>query len=813
MQKQIDISSGFMSQLLKLYQSGSPLSIVEFVEQVLLNGQVNLFLGQKIVLKSFYGEELSPEEQDTLIRWRENEQRTTWIPGRQYSNLILESGRRCVVGSTMLATPSGLQRIDSLASETGAHIETVSARGGTAEMVYYYNQGRQKTYRLVTSSGRTLQGTPNHPVMVQRDGMYLWVPLSDVITSDQILISRSHCLGNGAAYTYYENQLWSDSIWNYSHENICRHLSRQTTASQSGDINNIRSHSYEYIRRHQILATAVGIPSSIITSRKGHPLTDGTWILRMDPKWRARVLNKRGSGLDEWVEQVSSVTYAGYENVYDIHVPGDHAFWGDGFINHNSGKSMLVSAVVLYEFYNLITLNSPAKHYGLVPSDPIHIFVIAQSAEQVKETLFAKIIGYASESMLFQSLAKSGEIEMLATEIRCPGKNVAISAKHSRSQSLVGYNLKLFVLDEASRFETNELGVNTADTLFDNVGKAVSTFGKHGKRVMISSAWCEGDPIQRAYDHCHRDPYSLGMRLTTWHLNHSPNVARDSPQIVSDYLKNEQLARLEYEGIRPSASGGMFTTDMIDSCTTGHSMVDTAATDLDVRGPEETRRYVGINILRCEPSQGPGYGHIDYGLKRDNCAFAFAAPGEKDGSWTINIEGLILWQPRMTDGGIRSVSFTNVEDTLIQISVRRNIRYLSFDQWNSEATIQRLHEQGIVTELLGVSRPKQMLYYTLLRQLLLEGRIQFPMDSIWMPDLKAELHGLVVQANGKIIHPSANKDLADAVACAVWNCHEKMAIAGLMRTGQGNAPFNRHSSHSATSNMARLKRLKKTRSI
>jgi hypothetical protein len=528
-----DMLGGFMADLLSVYRDQRRLSVIEFAEQILFNGDLQLFIGQKIVLKAYYNDPFTPEELDLINSWAlESENRTSWVKGRRYSNLVIEAGRR-------------------------------------------------------------------------------------------------------------------------------------------------------------------------------------------------------------------------------------------------ASKSVLAAILVLYEFYSLIILDNPAKHYGLIPSDPIGIFVIARSMDQVKDTLFAKITGYARESFFFQALEQAGEIEILTETIRHRAKNVAIYAKHTNSASLVGYSLKMLVLDEASRFENNEMGENKADEIWGNVGRAVSTFGSEGRKVMISSAWSKNDPIERYYRVSKKDPFTLGFRLTTWHLNLSRNVARDSPVVVSDYNTDEVRARLEYEGIRVGNSGSFIRADLVEEACRGISAVDSASIDINLRREGEVRRFVGNKITRLESCLTPSFAHVDYGEKRDAAALAIARSGLiEDGRHAVFVDVLMQWVPRLDAEGPRTVSFLNVEEIIDRLLKERSVHLLTFDQWQSSASVQRFYAQGIKTQVMGSSRNQQITYYSLLNRLLADRLLIFPRDSLWTPDLKASLTGLVMLPNGKLVHPNAPKDIADAVALAVWNCYQ-----------------------------------------
>lgn len=352
-------------------------------------------------------------------------------------------------------------------------------------------------------------------------------------------------------------------------------------------------------------------------------------------------------------------------------------------------KSSICSIISLYELYKLISLPSPAQHYGLLPNSPIAIFVISQSLDQVKETLFAAIKGYAEGSAYFKGLVKSGKIEILSTEIRCAEKNVGIYAKHTNSKSLVGYSIKCLILDEAARFEIDEFGHSKADEIWQNVGRAVRTFGKEGRKVAISSAWEPGDYIEILYDVASKDSSTIGFRLRTWDLNLNPNLSETAIKASEDYIKDPLLAALEYEGIRTSKQGSFFVPDHVRNSFTGTSVLDAREIKLDIKNKEgDLRHYVGVEIDRLVAvNSGHSFAHCDYGVKKDSAAFAVVRPFQReDGKWVIQVDGLLRWKPFLdrdkNNKGIRRVvSFLNAEDKIIQVCKARRVMLMSFDSF------------------------------------------------------------------------------------------------------------------------------------
>lgn len=450
-------------------------------------------------------------------------------------------------------------------------------------------------------------------------------------------------------------------------------------------------------------------------------------------------------------------------------------------------KSALASIITLYELYKLLLLPDPGKAYDLLPSEPIALFLFSQSQEQANETLFGKLRGWCAYSDYFSTLEKSKVLEVLREEIRSPEKNIGVYSKHTNSAALVGYSLKMILLDEVARFTTTEEGKNIGDELWDNVGQGVSTFGTEGKKVAISSAWCKGDNIQKLWEHSKSDASILSFRLRTWDLN--PNMTRSNPIIVSAYAKNAAKARLEYEGIRASGQGNFIPLDRLQVAQTGATCIDSKDTPIDTTSSQGVRHYAGVEVLRLETLSADSkqsYAHMDYGVKRDTAAFALARPMKVGKEWYIQVDGYLNWTPYVdAEGHRRKVSMLNVEEILILVCKARKVARLSFDCYQSEHTIQMLHSLGIYTEELSESRGSQYKYYTVYRDLLNAGKVIRPKDAMWVAEVNSQLSDLQlrgVDQDGKvpkIVHSTSGKDLADAEVHAVYQCYMHMVKSGM----------------------------------
>lgn len=485
-----------------------------------------------------------------------------------------------------------------------------------------------------------------------------------------------------------------------------------------------------------------------------------------------------GQGDINW-ETIRSIEPHGVEQTIALEVAHTHVI-GSYVITHNS---TMASIIALKEFYDLIIMENPHKHYKMFTGSPIAILVMAQSQAQVKETIFAAIRGYAENSHFFTALKERGDIEILSEEIRCQKKNVAIYAKHTNSKSLVGYTLKCMLLDEVARFETTgEEGKNKAFEIWRNVAAGGAAFGTSFKKVAISSAWEPGDPIEVLFEDAKRDPNTLGFKLTTFQVN-LQLIKGVTPVIVSDYTTDFVKARREYEGVRFSKFNAFIDLVNLQKSARGISVIDAQPCEIDIESKAGIRHYAGVDIIRLAENPDPtnlSFIHVDPALKKDSAALAIARPQKEEDKWKIQIDGLLKWEPHTDQKGLkRIVSYIDIEERLDDICPARCVQRVTFDQWNSASFIQKLHSKGIDSQQVSCSREMQFAYYTLFRDLLAHDYIIMPRDSLWTNDAITELSELVLKPNRQIIHPYAGKDLADAIVNAVYQCHQYMVRVGL----------------------------------
>lgn len=432
------------------------------------------------------------------------------------------------------------------------------------------------------------------------------------------------------------------------------------------------------------------------------------------------------------------------------------------------GKSSLSSIIGAYEFYRLCKMPCPQEFYGISKSTEISILVLATTATQSKTTIFGAIRGVIRNSPYFKHLEEAGKLFVGKEAIKYEDKLLAIYAGNSQSSSQVGGTVKVLIMDECARFKDKPDGESNAIELWSNLGIAGAVFGKHAKRVAISSAWFQGDAIEELFNETREEPNALGFQLKSWDLN-PIHAARDNPVVVAEYRRDPIMAALEFEGVRPATSNSFLNQAEIKRAMRGTAKVQAEVITIPPSS-EVDKAMVGLEITHIEPYAGTSVAHLDPAIIKDAYAAAFGhSEFDESNNQIIVIDGILGWEPDKREQ--KEVSILNVQKCLLEIHRLRPIRKLTADQFNSAETLQRLRLKGLRAIQQFFTQRNQRLAYSLVRQLLHENRLVLPADSPWSGILERELSRVQLIRGSKIDHPKGEnegKDFADCVAFIAW---------------------------------------------
>jgi intein/homing endonuclease len=169
------------------------------------------------------------------------------------------------------------------------------------------------------------------------------------------------------------------------------------------------------------------------------------------------------------------------------------------------------------------------------------------------------------------------------------------------------------------------------------------------------------------------------------------------------------------------------------------------------------------------------YIHIDLGLKRDRAALGMVhCPGLME----IKTSGGTERLPIIEEDYLRSweaepyceIPFSEIRNTIVELSRRFPVASVTFDQWQSADMIQSLRSLGINADLHTVKKTD----YDTLSTAIYDRRFRGYWNQLLVEE---ELLKLKLINNMKVDHPtSGSKDLADAIAGATFMCIKELSM-------------------------------------
>ncbi len=436
----------------------------------------------------------------------------------------------------------------------------------------------------------------------------------------------------------------------------------------------------------------------------------------------------------------------------------------------NGSKTFIGSIILGYEWYKLCMMPNPQAFFGIAASTLISIYCLSPAASQTKKTIFGQSKAFLNYIPKVKRLIDNKDILVGEEEIKYPDKLLYIYAGNSKGSTQVGSRVILMVMDEVARFESKD-GDSNALELWSNVGVSGITFGEFARRVAISSAWEEGDAIQKLWNASKLEDSWIGFRFRTWDIN--PKMDRDNPIIAAEYNLDAARAKLEFEGDRSANAYSFFSESEVHRAFRGR-----VRCDIQVM-PSLGDGLVRLEVKSVDTYSGLTYMHLDPAVVRDAYAMCFGhGETNKDGQKIVVIDGLAAWEPKPGE----VVSLLNVYDIIYSIHAQRPLHKVTTDHAQQAETIQRLRMNGLNASSLFFSNRLQVEIYDATRKMLHEDRLILPKDSPWSNLLRHEMMTIQYdRQKGKIYHnPDSSKDVLDTLASVVWH------IAG-NQTGSGNS--------------------------
>jgi hypothetical protein len=474
------------------------------------------------------------------------------------------------------------------------------------------------------------------------------------------------------------------------------------------------------------------------------------------------------------------------------------------------GKSTIAVLSLLYQIYILSCLRSPQQLFDLSPKSEI-VFVVQAPTERL-----AKAVGYSRmrelilQSPYFNQFHKSDK--RVKSELKFPN-GIVLRPLSGSDTAALGQNVLGGLLDEVAFAEYTERSARTRDReVFDQAERQYnaiamrrkSRFLKKGRLpgllCLVSSPQYPDDLIERKIRQARNDSSIFLYQLRLW-------------DVKPDNFGKERFAVFTGDDNRPPRLLGK--DDAFDANLTGavpiefksdfERDIDTAIRDICGRPTLSVRPFFrnkqkiveafSRKSILSRPSvdfsnerlkfypariESPNlirWCHVDLALTRDSAGLAIGHCSQfvdVRGEYkpVIEVDAVLEISPPKTG----EIDYAKIRSLLYKLrSVGMNLRFVSFDGYQSADSRQILASQGFATGIVSMDRTTEP--YDYLRDAIYDDRLRLPHHE----KLGEELLRLEFDAKRqKVDHPAhgkfGSKDLADAVAGVVYQLSRRREI-------------------------------------
>lgn len=537
-----------------------------------------------------------------------------------------------------------------------------------------------------------------------------------------------------------------------------------------------------------------------------HPfLTVEGWKLLKDLKIKDKIavpnnkLKTHGKDKDSndilWIP-IKSIEYKGKQRTFDISVPKEnhHNFIANDIILHNSGKDFLTGIIACYETMKLLECpgGSPFSYFGLAKGNPIHILTIATSADQAKilfneiktrmqasEYFLPKIKNIESEKIwLMTPEDRKIEAELKKNKQTVQG-SICVRCGHSNSEGLLGKRVWTLLLDEVASFKDSG-GSSSGERLYTALGPCTSDFKKpnsfyidpsdnrkkavyDSKIISISSPRSEDGILYKLYSTADESFNRLVFRLPTWKVN--SNFDEESLRSEFKYMSATEFS-MEFGAEFSGMSGEKYIPDHY--LETAQNIGRSIGIKQEIQGHPYVAYYAHLDPATTSHNYALCVVHMETRVRNKETA----AGTEKEKYNLFVVDHLKFWTPSKN----QVIKVSEVDEYIIDLAKRFRFKLVTYDDWNSASSIEKLRKKNIPTKITKFRSHYIAQIYDNLESLLVNQRLALPYKSTEADLLFNELKYLkrIYTPKGFKITvdkeaPVRTDDLCDALAGALYS--------------------------------------------
>lgn len=597
---------------------------------------------------------------------------------KDYNELAIVQGQRCVIGATRLQTRLGFKTFTELeelhADSRGSTgfveykgPDLVDFDGSFVRPSHFYRSGKTKTIKITTSIGQELTGTPEHPLRTSEG----WKKLSELKCGDYLELH----IGQNTWCTDKTKQELLDYI----------------------DRANYYSIDKEHVSKLQLDLLNLGVVSR---------------ITQEDTQYKLEILP-----ITEYNVAVSKIEDGGEQETYDVCIPGTHRFMAEGLLNHNSGKSAFsstLSAYLLHRYMKAPRMSDICR--GIQEFTPLTATFVGLTAARAIKNLWNPFMSIVNGSTwftdYFEMLRDYGRkydkelYKRAGLYLRIFHRNLDLYPAPPLKRTLRGDTRFLGATDELSFFnfnpnknadgedddeekehadgeEVQQSLSNSLTTVRTEVlhlyKKGINTIPT-GYNLSMSSPFSENDTLCRLERDSHNeDSLTFGIRLPTWEVN--PLYQRNHPIIVEAYRRNPVKAERDFGANPPQITSALYQPGTIEMLFTPGRPNSHRLLYLD---HVKYTRGRSVHVTPQDAYQ-PAIMTLDAGLV--NNAFAMVIAHRRDAIMEVDLAIELVPQPG------KQVDFPFLyENIILPIIKDMNVVLVAADRWNSINILQQIEK-------------------------------------------------------------------------------------------------------------------------
>ena len=461
--------------------------------------------------------------------------------------------------------------------------------------------------------------------------------------------------------------------------------------------------------------------------------------------------------------------------------------WG-----RRAGKDFVGSLIATYEAMKLLECpgGDPYAVYGISSAATINILTVATAKDQA-DTAFKeikdRILGsrYFKDKMMPEGLETS-KIYLLTQSDRIENKDlldrklmpkkgsILIEVGHSNSDSLLGKGVFVLILDEVASYKKTG-GSSSGERIYTSMSPSLNTYKRvvkvldangnevlnddgepktrivyDSKIISISSPRGEDGIFYEIYKETPKVESRLACRLPTWAV--VPELTEESLRETNSHMTEVQFM-MEF-GAEFSGMGGenFFPRHCVEECF-----------------------KPGYKIEKMGKAGVVYFAHLDPATSSHNYSLVivhremFFNKKTSRNDFNIVVDHIKHWHPTPDT----PINTEIIDDYIIGLRKKFYFGVVTYDIWNSLASINKLRKFGIPAKCTHFSKKYKMTIYDELYNLVISGRLRIPPYAL-LRDEMFNLQRKFIPPSGYSVFPKregevSTDDIVDSLAGACYN--------------------------------------------